>query len=135
MDKKSLYIAWGFLYILCTVLGFIPEPEGFLFYLMVTLSVLFFVPAFALLYLAVKHRQQGTLMVIRNLSLLSLGCTVLMFVLNVLSVGGGEVAGEMAHGLLIIVSTPMVCSQFWVMSLFLWACLLMGSILNIQKHK
>ena len=133
MDKKSLYIAWGCLYILCTILGFIPEPAGFLYYLSIACSVVFFVPGFWLLYGAIVNHEKGTLAVIRGLSALSLGCTVLMFLLNVLSAGAGEAAGEMVHALLVILSTPMVCSRIWVLSLFLWACLLMGSILGPKK--
>lgn len=133
MDKKSLYIAWGCLYILCTILSFIPGPAGFLYYLSMACSVVFFVPGFWLLYTAIRHHEKTTLAVIRSLSALSLGCTVVMFMLNVLSAGAGEAAGEMVHALLVIVSTPMVCSRIWILSLFLWACLLMGSILGPKK--
>ena len=133
MDKKTLYAAWGCLYIVCTVLGFIPDAQGFWYFLMVALSVVFFIPGFWLLYLGIKNNDRGTLTVLRTLSALSLGCTVLMFILNVLSAGASDAAGEMVYGLLIIVSTPMICSQFWILSLFLWACLFMGSILNGKK--
>lgn len=135
MDKKTLYIAWGALYIICTVLGFIPNATGFLYYLMIAFSIVFFIPPFLLLYLSIKNRDDGTRKTLIALSALSLGSTVLMFLLNVLSAGAGEVAGEMAYGLLVLVSSPMICSQFWIMSLFLWACLLMGSILQMKKKK
>lgn len=133
MEKKPLYAAWAFLYIVCAVLGFIPEPTGFLYYLMIALSLIFFVPPFLLLIQGVKAGNLQTLRVIRTLSALSLGSTVVMFLLNVLSVGAGEIAGEMVYTLLILVSSPMVCCRFWILSLFLWACLLMGSILQLKK--
>ena len=34
---------------------------------------------------------------------------------------------------LVVVSTPMVASGYWVLSLFLWACLLMVSLKKCQK--
>jgi len=32
------------------------------------------------------------------------------------------------HIMLVIVSSPMVCSGNWALSLFLWACLLVASL-------
>ena len=37
--------------------------------------------------------------------------------------------------LLAVVSAPMLCGQIWVISLFLWACLLMVSWSNWRKLK
>ena len=34
---------------------------------------------------------------------------------------------------LIVVSSPMVCSGYWALSLFLWACLLMVSHSLLKK--
>ena len=36
-------------------------------------------------------------------------------------------------GVLIVVSSPMVCSGYWALSLFLWACLLMVSHSLVKK--
>ncbi len=44
MKNRNLYIAWGVLYIFCTVLGFIPAKEGGFFALCMLLSFGFFVP-------------------------------------------------------------------------------------------
>lgn len=133
MKKRSLYIAWGVLYSICAGLGFIPEPEGVLTGLMVTLSLLFFVPPAMLLYHAVSREQYGTIRLIRNLSLASLGATLVTLVVNFLSVGASEAAGDVLYGLLILVSAPMICSRLWVLSLFLWACLLMVCLKYAKK--
>lgn len=133
MKKQNLYIAWGVLYSICAGLGFIPEPEGVLTGLMVTLSLLFFVPPAMLLYHAVSREQYGTIRLIRNLSLASLGTTLVTLVVNFLSVGASEAAGDVLYGLLILVSAPMICSRLWVLSLFLWACLLMVCLKYAKK--
>ena len=126
MSNKALYILWGALYILCAALGFIPSPADTASNAMTLLSIVFFVPGFLLLY-------QGQRVQIRIISAVSLGLTLLSLVLNVLSVGMEEIDGQILYGLLGVVSAPMYCSQIWVLSLFLWACLLMASIFNKKK--
>ena len=121
MNHKILYFVWGGLFILCGLLGFIPEPAGLGKWLLVALSVGFFVPGWVLLY-------RGKRKLIRNLSLLSLLVTLLLLVLNFMSGRASEAAGDFLYGLLVFLSAPMVCSQYWIISLFLWACLLMSSL-------
>ena len=113
MNKTKWYIAWGVLYAVCTGLACISEPEGVAAGLAVTMALLFFVPPAALLYWAIPREKWGTVRLIRNLSIASLGLTFLV---------------------LILVSTPMVCMQSWIVSLFLWACLLMVT-LKYRKMK
>ena len=59
---------------------------------------------------------------------MSLALTVLCLVLNVWSVALSTVDGDLLYALLGLLSAPMFCARIWVLSLFLWACLLMGSI-------
>ena len=136
MKNKILYLIWGGLFILCALLGFIPEPEGFLSVVLLITALLFFVPGGLLLYNAYLNKDLSAMAVIRTLSLVSLITTLIFLVLNFLSVEAGEAAGNLLYGFLIIFSTPMVCSQNWLISLFLWACLLMASIsLGKQSKK
>ncbi len=128
MKNKTLYLIWGGLFILCGLLGFIPEPVGFLKGLLVALSVIFFVPGWVLLY-------RGQARAVRNLSAVSLAVTLFLLVLNFLSGRAVQAAGEFLYGLLVFFSSPMICSQYWVLSLFLWACLLMTGISNLKKEK
>lgn len=133
--NKKLSIAWAVLYGFCAAFGFIPTPDGVLMALMVTLSLAFFVPPAMLLYRAVPREDWQTIRRIRNLSILSLGSTMTMLILNFLSVGASAAVGNVLYWLLILVSAPMVCGQFWAVSLFLWACLLMVSIAQLKKRK
>ena len=57
-----------------------------------------------------------------------LGLTLALFVASILTAAGSERLGNFLHGVLAIVSTPMLCSGQWALSLFLWACLLMLSL-------
>ncbi len=125
MKKQSLYSAWALLYALCAVLSLIPSPQGVMAGLMVTASLLFFVPPAMLLYWAIPRERWGTVRLIRNLSIASLSLTLVVLIVNFLSYGASVTAGNVLYVLLIFVSVPMVCVQAWVVSLFLWACLLM----------
>ena len=68
-----------------------------------------------------------------RLSALSLGLTLLALILNLLSALGSATLGNVLYGILIVVSSPMVCSGFWALSLFLWACLLLTSRQLIKR--
>ena len=126
MSNKHLYITWGILYIVTAALGFIPEADGLAAAGMTLLSVAFFVPGFWLLYRGQKKQ-------ILILSILSLVLTALCLVLNVWSVGMSEDMGDFLYWLLGLVSSPMFCSRFWVLSLFGWACLLMGCFMKLPR--
>lgn len=135
MHNNKLFWIWGILFILCAGLGFIPEPEGLLKAIMVLLSLGFFAPPGLLLYRAVKSGNQTGLRYLRNFSAVSLGLSLVLLIANFLSVAASEAAGNFLYGLLVIFSAPMICGQFWVVSLFLWACLLMTSITFLRSKK
>ena len=134
MKNRNLYIAWGVFYIFCTVLGFIPAKEGGFFALSMLLSFGFFLPPAMLLYRSAKRGETGTIRLIRALSAVSLGATLVLMVLNILSVGAPVAVGDMLYYLMIIVSTPMKCMRIQGISLFLWAVLLIVSAQELKKH-
>ncbi len=125
MTQKKLYWIWAGAYVLCAAMGFLGEYAGAPAWLTVTAAVLFFLPPAWLLYLAVKQDKPGTIRRIRQLSLLSLGLTFLMILVNFLTFEASQSAGRVLYWLLILVSVPMVPMRVWVLSLFFWACLLM----------
>ena len=124
MNRKLLFALWGCLFSLCAGLGFIPEPEDTLRILCTAVSLLTFLPPALLLY----GGEQQTVRLIRNLAALSLGLTAALLILNFSSVFFSEALGTALYYVLIIVSSPMVCSGHWAASLFLWACLLVESL-------
>ncbi|MCD7756506.1 MAG: hypothetical protein LUJ09_09340 [Firmicutes bacterium] len=134
-NAKSLYIAWAVMYILCTALGFIPNPEGVLYGVLVCAAVCFYLPAGVLLYEAIRAGSRRDIVRVRNLSLLSLGLTMAAIIANFLSFYASDAGGKLLYWLLIVVSTPMICGQSWLLGMFGWACLLMVSLKHSRKAK
>ena len=132
MKKRILYAAWGGLFLICAGLGFVSEPAGWVRGILTAVSLLFFLPPALLLREADTHKKPQTAAFIGYLAALSLGLTILLLALNILSAFWSEQAGMFLHGLLTVVSAPMMASGYWVLSLFLWACLLISS-LTIRK--
>ena len=131
MKKKNLLIAWAGMFAASALLGFLPEPDGLLKALMVLLSLAFFVPGGLLLW----RGDRQAVRLVRNLSMISLGATLVCLIVNLLSVQNSRVVGDVLNGVLVGVSAPMVCSQFWGLSLFLWACLMVTAISKLKKTK
>ena len=133
MNSKMLYALWGGLFSLCAGLGFIPEPEGMVRTFLTALSLVCFVPPALLIYRAARQGDAATVTLIRNLSALSLGLTLLLLILNFFTAFASEALGRLLHSILVIVSSPMFCSGYWILSLFLWACLLTASLRQLRK--
>lgn len=137
MNQKKLLALWAVMFILCAGLGFIPGPMGGLKVLMIAAAVAFFIPPALLIRNAVARKRpyRDMLLLIRNLSLFSLIATTVVLLLNFLSVTWPRFVGDGLYGLLVVISTPMICGQYWLISLFLWACLLMVCLKNLRKTK
>ena len=121
------------MFIVCAVLGFIPAPQGGVRIVLTLLSAAFFIPPAVLTYDAARAGDRATLALIRSLSVASLGMTVLVLICNFLSVLGSEALGDLLYRMLIVVSSPMVCSGSWGLSLFLWACLLIVTSQQLKR--
>ncbi len=126
MKEKIAYILWGVLFVICAGLGFVRDAAGAGKVLLTLSSLIFFIPGTLLLY-------WGQRKPVRIISLCSLGITLVLLVANFFSVLASQTVGDVLYALLVVVSSPMVCSQYWVMSMFLWACLLMATFLK-PKH-
>ena len=131
--KGKLALAWGGMYIICAIFGFIDTKNGLLQAIFALFSIGFFLPGGILLYEAVEEMDRKTVLRIRYLSIASLCLTMLMFIGNVLTLPASEAVGDRMYALFVLVSTPMISSQMWVISLFLWSCLLMGSFIKKKK--
>ena len=133
MKKSVLFALWGGLFILCAGLGFIPEPEGALGIGLTCLSVLFFLPPALLYWRANGQGDKNTLKLLRNLSAASLLGTVTLLIANFLSITASETLGDLLYTVFIIVTSPLVCSGYWFLPLFLWACLGIASQNALKK--
>lgn len=128
MNRRSLLTLWGLFFILCAGLGFIPEPVGPVRLLLTALSALCFLPPALLVWQGKKAGDRAVLKLVRSLSAASLSLTALLLILNFLTAFHSEVLGTILYGILVVVSSPMICSGHWAMSLFFWACLLIASL-------
>ncbi len=124
MNTTSYYTVWAGLFILCAGLGFTPEPQGFLKFLLIALSIGFFVPPACLLRYAKNRGERQTILTVRNLAIASLVLTIALIIVNFMSLMASEAVGVFLYVLLTIVSAPMICGQYWVLGLFGWACLM-----------
>lgn len=126
MKKKLTWGVWAVLYALCVLLGILGRPGGFGNILYTVTALIFFLPGALLLY-------WGERKPVRLVSSISLTLTLALLIANFCSVLLPERTGDLLHVVLTLVSAPMICSGHWILSLFLWGCLLMGSLLKTRK--
>ena len=125
----ALYILWAAMFALTAVLGFLfPEVESSAGRTALVLtSALFFVPPWLILARAKAAGEIHHVRLVRYIALASVLLTLVLLVVNLRSAGLGEAMGAALNAALIVVSAPMVCSNFFVLPIFLWGTLIMGS--------
>ena len=129
MSNTVLYALWGGLYALCAGLGFVTEPGPALRLLMILLSVALFIPPFLLN----RKGNRRTRELVRNLAAAWLVITAILLPCNILSVMASETLGNFLHGLLTILSSPLVCCDSWALAIFLWACVFFDARTKLKK--
>jgi hypothetical protein len=98
------------------------------------LALLFFLPPAADLYFSRKRKDRAELELIRNISVLSLGLTMVVLVCNILSgLTANTILGDILHYVPVLVSVPFVCGQYSAYSLLLWAILLWSCLAVLRK--
>jgi len=136
MNSKTkeilIYAAWLCLYILCVGLGTVETVEGIGKVLFLLTALIFFIPGVLLLVMGMREKNRKRILRVRIVSICSLTLTVIVFCANVIAVAASSQLGNFLHDLLNLVSAPMFCSQYWIVSIFLWACLLSASFTKIQ---
>lgn len=133
MKKTLLYIFWGCMFVLCVGLGTIESPEGLVKLALIGIALVFFVPGGILLYDALTEGDRKGVLRIRWISLASLSLTLIVMVAFILTGARGLPAAQTLYEILILVSCPMVCGQYYLISLFLWACLLSASFIKMNR--
>ena len=143
LNKYILLAIWVGMFILCAVLGYLPPQEGANKWLQVIMAVLFFLPPALTVYQCQKEKDGKLLRLVRTVALVVLIATVALLVINLLSIAlllvmsedTALIVGDVLYDLLILVSTPMICGQYWGIGLIGWAALLWSSILALQSLK
>lgn len=130
MKKTLLYIIWGCMAALCVGLGTLEATELLMQIPLTVLAVMFFVPGGILLYDAVTEHDRKEVLRIRWICILSLSLTLVAMIAFMLTAAVGAAAADILYDILILVSCPMICGQYWLISLFLWSCLLSATFLK-----
>ncbi len=129
MSNTVLFALWGALYALCAGLGFVATPGPALRLLMIALSLALFVPPFLLN----RKGNRRTRLLVRNLAFGWLIVTGILLPCNFLSAMASETLGNFLHGLLTILSSPLVCSDSWALTIFLWACVFFDARAKLKQ--
>ena len=127
------YGVWLCLYILCVGLGTVEEVAGIGKVLFILTSLIFFLPGAYLIWLGRREKNRKILLRVRICAICSLALTMTVFCANVISVSAGADVGRFLYDLLNLVSAPMLCAQYWILSIFLWACLFSASFTGKKK--
>ena len=129
LSYKMLYSAWAVLFALTAVLGFVfPDAEGMGAKLaLLGISAVFFLPPWLILGKTRAEGKRFHCILVGLLAVFSIVLTVALLVLNLMSPLWSEAAGIALNAALVIVSAPMVCSNFFVLPLFLWGMLVVGA--------
>ena len=143
LNKYILLALWAGMFILCAVLGYLPAQEGANKWLLVFFALAFFVPPALLVYRSWREKDRKMLRLVRTVAMVVLIATVVLLIVNLMSIAlilvmpedTALVVGDVLYDLLILVSTPMVCGQYWGIGLVGWAALLWCCILALQDIK
>ena len=134
MKKNYVYGYWALMYVLSVWLSFV-AAEGIIKTLLAAFGIIFFLPPFYLVYRARKENDRKTVHFLRLLSICVLALSLVLLVLNFLSVYFSAQAGLVLFVLLALFSAPMLSGQYWALSLFLWASLLMVTVLRFNRDE
>lgn len=135
MKFKNVWLSWLYLFVLCAVLGFIPQATGFFKVLFVLIAVGFFVPGFVLLVKADHRDDVRTIGLVRNIAIVALIVTTILIMLNFMSATMSKAWGDVLYVMLVVFASPLVAGQYWVLTLFGWACLMIYGITLLKKER
>lgn len=132
MKKKSVvYALWAAWYLICFLFCLGEEPAGLAKVSYVVISLAAYAPPFYLLYLSKKDAK--TIKIVQFISIASLAAFAVLFVLGLLSVNWSTATGRVLDLLFKLFCAPIVCGQFWVVGLFVWASLWRACVLMLKK--
>lgn len=125
MSYPILYTLWASMFLLTAALGLLfPQETGLSRWVLTAVSVIFFVPPWMILHRARAAEDRSQIRLVRYLSLASVLLTAVLLVLNLRSAGLSEAMGRALNAALAVVSAPMLCSNLFVLPIFLWGCLI-----------
>lgn len=133
MKEKILYLFWLAMYIICVGMGTILERNILIHILLMVLALGFYIPGLLLVIEGIKQNDPKILLRVRIVCICSLVLSLILIVANIASVYASSSVGNVLNQVLLIVATPMHCCYYRFISLFLWACLLIGTMPRLWK--
>ncbi len=135
MKEKILYLFWLAMYIICVGMGTLTERSVFIHILLMVLAIAFYVPGLLLVMEGIRENNKKILLRVRIICICSLVLTIALIIGNIASVYASQTVGNILNQVFLIVATPMHCCYYRFISLFLWACLLIGTMPRLWKTK
>ena len=135
MKEKILYLFWLAMYIICVGMGTILERNIPIHILLMVLALGFYIPGLLLVIEGIKQNNSKLLLRVRIVCICSLVLSLILIVANIASVYASSSVGNVLNQVLLIVATPMHCCYYRFISLFLWACLFIGTMPRLWKSK
>ena len=135
MKEKILYLFWLAMYIICVGMGTILERNILIHILLMVLALAFYIPGLLLVIEGIKQNNSKILLRVRIVCICSLVLSLVFIVANIASVYASSSVGNVLNQVLLIVATPMHCCYYRFISLFLWACLFIGTMPRLWKSK
>ena len=135
MKFKSVWFSWLYMFILCAVLGFIPAATGGFKIVFTLVAVGFFIPGLVLLTKADHRDDEKTIRLVRNIAIAALVVAKVLIMLNFLSATMSKAWGDVFYVMLVVFATPLVCGQYWALSLFGWALLMAYGTTLLKKAR
>ena len=135
MKTKRYWLCWLYLYVLCAVLSFLPEPEGFLWWLMLVIGLVFFVPGVVLVYQADVRDRLNVVKQVKKVSIIALVVDVFLICINIASSLLPAAWGLVFQWILNIFASPMGCGQNPALTMFGWAFIMCYCIYVEKKER
>jgi len=129
VKKPIIYTFWGVMYAICVGLSFVAATDIYGKVLLNTVGILFFLPPGYLLWRANKEGDKKTIRLLRIVSICVLVLAMALICLNFASANWSAQTGLTLYVMLVMFAAPIGCVQSWAMALFLWACVLMVTLL------
>ena len=100
------------------------------------LAVISFVPGVLLLGNGYIQKDRKLILTIRKICVTVLVLTTIALAAFLFCAAfASEAVVNVLFAVLALVSAPMLSGQYWILSLFLWACLLSATFLKISDRK
>jgi hypothetical protein len=135
LKEKIFYLFWLAMYIICVGMSTITDRNTVIHILLMVLAIAFYIPGLLLVIEGIRENSKKILLRVRIICTCSLALTIILIIGNIASVYASPSVGNLLNQLFLIVAAPMHCCYYRFISIFLWGCLLMGTVPKFWKSE